>query len=194
MHPSESAGIMLVPVEFDGAGYRSWRIGVLRALSMNNKVIFITRKCMNPNAGEVPSWILNLLSKDLVDSLQYVNDAKELWQELKDKYDQTNGAKIYQFAKGNERPESRKPRYNRLLHKNEEAMGDLNTLNAHAQCGCQCTYGAKANMHKAEQDQRLIQFQMRLNEVYTVVRGSILMMNPLPNIAQAFYILIQEEK
>ncbi|KAH0738905.1 hypothetical protein KY290_037610 [Solanum tuberosum] len=35
---------------------------------------------------------------------------------------------------------------------------------------------------------------MGLNEVYTVVRGSILMMNPLPTIAQGFSILIQEEK
>lgn len=35
---------------------------------------------------------------------------------------------------------------------------------------------------------------MGLNEVYTVVRGSILMMNPLPTMAQAFSILIQEEK
>ncbi|XP_019267368.1 PREDICTED: uncharacterized protein LOC109244690 [Nicotiana attenuata] len=48
-------------------------------------------------------------------------------------------------------------------------------------------------MHKAEQDRRLIQFLMGLNEVYTVVRGSFLMMNPLPSMAQAFALLIQEE-
>ncbi|XP_070057912.1 uncharacterized protein [Nicotiana tomentosiformis] len=71
---------------------------------------------------------------------------------------------------------------------------ELNTLNAHAQCNCQCTCGAKANMHKAEQDRRLIQFLIGLNEVYTVVKGNILMMNPLPSIAHAFSILIQEEK
>ncbi|XP_070056584.1 uncharacterized protein [Nicotiana tomentosiformis] len=49
-------------------------------------------------------------------------------------------------------------------------------------------------MHKADQDRRLIQFLMGLNETYTVVRGSILMMNPLPSIAQAFSLLIQEER
>ncbi|XP_009758109.1 uncharacterized protein [Nicotiana sylvestris] len=49
-------------------------------------------------------------------------------------------------------------------------------------------------MHKAEQDRRLIQFLMGLNEVYTVVRGSILMMNPIPSMAQAFSLLIQDEK
>jgi len=49
-------------------------------------------------------------------------------------------------------------------------------------------------MHKVEQDRRLIHFLMGLNEVYTIVRGSILMMNPLPTMAQAFSILVQEEK
>ncbi|XP_070030675.1 uncharacterized protein [Nicotiana sylvestris] len=101
----------------------------------------------------VTSWILNPLSKDIADSVEYVNNSVELWKELEDRYDQINGAKF-----------------------------------------CVCTYGAKENMHKAEQDRRLIQFLMGHNEVYTVVRGKILMMNPLPNMAQAFALLIQEEK
>ncbi|XP_016478120.1 uncharacterized protein LOC107799513 [Nicotiana tabacum] len=90
MHPSESAGTMLVPVVLDGTSYRSWRRGVLGALSVKNKVGFITRKCKKPDSNHatfeqwercddiVTSWILNSLSKDLVDSLQYVNNAKEL--------------------------------------------------------------------------------------------------------------------
>lgn len=35
---------------------------------------------------------------------------------------------------------------------------------------------------------------MGLDEVYTIVRGNILMMNPLPSMDQAFSLLIQEEK
>ncbi|XP_070032909.1 uncharacterized protein [Nicotiana tomentosiformis] len=71
---------------------------------------------------------------------------------------------------------------------------ELSILSAKTQCSCQCTYGAKESMHKAEQDRRLIQFLMGLNEIYTTVRGSILMMNPLPSMAQAFFLLIQDEK
>ncbi|XP_070053661.1 uncharacterized protein [Nicotiana tomentosiformis] len=90
MHPSENAGSTLVPIPFDGVGYRSWRRGVLRALSVKNKIGFINGKCRKPNVDSVnygqwercddmvTSWILNSLSKDIADSLQYVNDAKEL--------------------------------------------------------------------------------------------------------------------
>ncbi|XP_049371623.1 uncharacterized protein LOC125836494 [Solanum verrucosum] len=63
---------------------------------------------------------------------------------------------------------------------------ELNTLSVKNQCSCVCVCGAKDGMHKAEQDRRLIQFLMGLNEVYTVVRGNILMMNPLPSMGQAF--------
>lgn len=45
----------------------------------------------------VTSWILNSLSPNLRDGLQYVNNAKELWEELEDCYDQTNGCKLYQI-------------------------------------------------------------------------------------------------
>ncbi|XP_070055561.1 uncharacterized protein [Nicotiana tomentosiformis] len=141
MYPFESAGSMLVLVPFDGSGYRSWRRGILRALSVKNK------------AGHGFS-------------LQYVYDAKELWQELEDICYQTNGAKLYQLQK---------------------EISDLSQ-------GALDITSAKVNTQKAEYDRRLIQFLMGLNEVYTIVRGSILMMNPLPSLAQAFAIIIQEEK
>ncbi|XP_016457635.1 uncharacterized protein LOC107781450 [Nicotiana tabacum] len=142
----------------------------------------------------VTSWILNSLSKDLVDSIQYVNDAKELWQELEDKYDQTNEAKLYQLQKKISDLSQGALYITMYYTKMKRLWKELNTLNAHAQCNYQCTYGVKAYMHKAEHDRRLIQLLMGLNEVYIVVRDSILMMNLLPSIAQAFSILIQEEK
>ncbi|XP_070015139.1 uncharacterized protein [Nicotiana sylvestris] len=150
MHPSESAGSMLVPIAFDGTG---------------------------------PS-----------DSLQYINDAEELWQELEDRYDQTNGAKLYQLQKEINDLSQGSLDIIRYYTKIKKLWEELNTLNVHAKCACKCTCGARENIHKAEQDRRLIQFLMGLNEVYTIVRRSILIMNPLPTIAQAFYILIQEEK
>ncbi|XP_070004863.1 uncharacterized protein [Nicotiana sylvestris] len=126
--------------------------------------------------------------------LQYVKDAKELMQELEDRYDQTNGAKLYKLQKEISDVSQGALDITGYYTKIKRLWEELNTLNTHAQCNCTCTCGAKANMHKAEQDRRLIQFLMGLNEVYTAVRGSILTMNPLSSIAQSFSIMIQEEK
>ncbi|XP_075101451.1 uncharacterized protein LOC142177003 [Nicotiana tabacum] len=47
----------------------------------------------------VTSWILNSLAKEIADSVEYVDTLVELWRELEDHYDQTNGAKLYQIQK-----------------------------------------------------------------------------------------------
>ncbi|XP_049348626.1 uncharacterized protein LOC125831021 [Solanum verrucosum] len=206
LHPSENAGSALLPVAFDGTSYRSWRRAVLRALSVKSKTGFINGKIVKPNSADpifmqwercddmVTSWILNSLSPDLRDSLQYVNNAKELWEELEDRYDQTNGCKLYQLQK----------EINDLVQGNLDVTGyytkmkklweEMNTLDINSQCTCVCICGGKTKMHKAEQDRRLIHFLMGLNEMYTAVRGNILMMSDLPTMAQAFAILSQEER
>jgi len=45
-----------------------------------------------------------------------------------------------------------------------------------------------------DQEKRIIQFLMGLNESYTAVRGNILMMNPFPSLSQIYSLLVQEER
>lgn len=78
---------------------------------MKNKSGFINGKVIRPDPASpeyllwkrcdamVTLWILNSLSKDLTDSLQYINNNKELWDELADRYDQTNEARLYQLQR-----------------------------------------------------------------------------------------------
>lgn len=61
-------------------------------------------------------------------------------------------------------------------------------------CSCGgCTCNLIQKLLKAQQDQRLIQFLMELDEKFAVVRGNLLMMNPLPNITHAYSLPVQEE-
>ncbi|XP_019237003.1 PREDICTED: uncharacterized protein LOC109217227 [Nicotiana attenuata] len=111
IHPSDNPGMTLVPIRFDGIGYRSWRRSVLRALSVKNKLGFINGEFVKPSSDSpqsrqwercddmVTSWILNSLAKEISDSVEYVSNSAELWRELEDRYDQKNGAKLYQIQK-----------------------------------------------------------------------------------------------
>ncbi|XP_015164068.1 uncharacterized protein [Solanum tuberosum] len=142
----------------------------------------------------VTSWILNSLSKDIVDSVEYVFDSLELWSELKDRYDQTNGAKLYHIQKEINDLSQGSLDITSYYTKMKKLWEELSNLCVKNQCSCLCTCGAKDTMHKVEQDRRPIQFLMGLNEAYTIIRDSILMMKPLPSMGQAFALLIQEEK
>lgn len=56
---------------------------------------------------------------------------------------------------------------------------------------CQCE---SARLYvEYDQQHRLLQFLMGLNESYTSIRSQILMMSPLPSVGQAFSIISQEE-
>ncbi|KAM3358309.1 hypothetical protein P3S68_021240 [Capsicum galapagoense] len=142
----------------------------------------------------VTSWILNSLSKDLGDSLQYVNNAQVLWKELEDQYDQANDVKLSQLQQEISELTQGNLDITGYYTKIRQLWEELNSLDTNSQCTCSCDCVGKTKMHKAEQDKKLIQFLMGLNEFYTVVRGSILMMNPLPTMEKAFSILVQEKK
>ncbi|XP_075109085.1 uncharacterized protein LOC142180882 [Nicotiana tabacum] len=158
----------LVPVPFDGFGYRSWRRGVVRALSVKNKLGFINKECkrLDPDSSKfrlwercddmVTSWILNSLAKEIADNVEYVADAFELWRELEDRYDQTNGTKLYQIQKEINDLSQRALDVTSYYTKMKKFWEELNTLIAKSHCTCNCSCGAKESMHKAEHDRKLI--------------------------------------
>lgn len=56
---------------------------------------------------------------------------------------------------------------------------------------CECVTARKYMVH--DQQQRLLQFLMGLNDSYVHIRSQILMMTSLPTVGQAYSLLSQEE-
>ncbi|XP_019265008.1 PREDICTED: uncharacterized protein LOC109242628 [Nicotiana attenuata] len=148
IHPSDSPGMTLVPVPFNGIGYRSWRRSVLRALSVKNKLGFTNGESRRPSPDSpqfrqwercdnmVTSWILNSLAKEISDSVEYVNDSVDLWRELKDHYDQTNGAKLYQIQKEINDLAQGSLDITTYYTRMKRLWEELNTLSIKSQCSC----------------------------------------------------------
>ncbi|XP_038888312.1 uncharacterized protein LOC120078158 [Benincasa hispida] len=79
-------------------------------LSGKNKIGFITGTIEKPLEGSlqsawrcnndvITSWIINSVSKEIAVSLVYRGSVKEIWDELKERYHQSNGPHIYQLRK-----------------------------------------------------------------------------------------------
>lgn len=148
MHPFDNSGAMLVPTPSNGVGYRSWRRCVLRSLSVKNKLGFINGECKKPATNSpnfrlwercddmVTSWILNSLAKEIADSIEYVNDAVELQNELEDRYDQTNGAKLYQIQKEIDDLSQGILDITNYYTKMKKLWEELSSLNVKTQCSC----------------------------------------------------------
>ncbi|XP_059285892.1 uncharacterized protein LOC132039425 [Lycium ferocissimum] len=59
---------------------------------------------------------------------------------------------------------------------------------------CKCDCGSKTKNLKAHQDERLLQFLMGLNDIFIGVMSNILLSFSLPNMGQAYSLVIQDEK
>nr|XP_009789104.1 PREDICTED: uncharacterized protein LOC104236793 [Nicotiana sylvestris] len=195
----------LVNSPFDGRGYPGWRRSVLITLSAKNKIGFISGVCVEPDLGSkehphwsrtndmVTSWLLNSLSKEIGDSVIYSKTAQSLWNNLEHRFGQSNGAKLYHVQKEIAKSVQGNSSIAGYFTTLKRLWDELDSLNSHLGCTCNCTCQGKTKMAKFLEDQRIIQFLMGLNDSYAHARGRILMMNSLPNIDHAYSILLQDE-
>ncbi|XP_070003367.1 uncharacterized protein [Nicotiana sylvestris] len=90
LHPSDSLGMLLVNIVFDGKGYGGWRREILIALLAKNKVGFIDGSISQPKISSdsfkswarcndmVISWLLNALSKEIAESVLYSKISQQI--------------------------------------------------------------------------------------------------------------------
>ncbi|XP_074274069.1 uncharacterized protein LOC141597501 [Silene latifolia] len=205
IHHSDIPGIKLVGTVFDGTGYGGWKRAMLIALSAKNKLGFIDGSLPKPAATDssakswqrcndiVFSWILNSCSPDIGKSILYSNTAEIAWSELEDRFGQSNGAQLYgaqkkltDFSQGNDSIST-------YFTKLKSIWDEVDRMGMNPPCSCNCQCGAKIKQKKFQEDQKIIQFLMGLNDSFAIVRGTILMQNPLPKLSSIYNNLLQEE-
>lgn len=61
-------------------------------------------------------------------------------------------------------------------------------------CTCLCVCKAKSQLEQYDEMMKVTQFLMGLNELYTNIRGQLLMMSPMPHLPQVLALMQQEER
>ncbi|XP_047149794.1 uncharacterized protein LOC124821891 [Vigna umbellata] len=107
LHPGENPGLTLISQVLSETNYSSWSRSMRRALLSKNKIKFIDGSIKKPQRSEVLfdawekgnmmvlSWIIKTLSPQIVESVIYVEEAKELWDELKERFSKGDYFKIF---------------------------------------------------------------------------------------------------
>lgn len=109
LHHSDNPGLVLVKQQLTGDNYASWSRAMQIALLVN-KIGFIDGSIARPddtdphvlsswirNNNVVISWILNSVSKDILANIIFSERASEIWLDLKDRFQQSNGPRIFQL-------------------------------------------------------------------------------------------------
>ncbi|XP_019438846.1 PREDICTED: uncharacterized protein LOC109344537 [Lupinus angustifolius] len=98
LHPGESPGAILATPPLDGSNYQSWSRTMRRALSSKNKFKFVNGSITTPEPSSpeydvwercnnmVVSWITRSLTQLIAQSIVYIDNAQELWTDLKERF------------------------------------------------------------------------------------------------------------
>ncbi|KAG8650811.1 hypothetical protein MANES_07G076428v8 [Manihot esculenta] len=125
----------------------------------------------------VTSWILNSISKDLVDGFIYTTSSRDMWNEISKRFEKSNESQIYELHR----------KISLITQENGlDEIGPIEVLPLYS-CG-----GSKA-IDDVNNRNRFIQFLMGLNKNFNSIRDQILYLDPLPLINNAYSTALKHE-
>ncbi|XP_019431412.1 PREDICTED: uncharacterized protein LOC109338595, partial [Lupinus angustifolius] len=96
LSPNENPGAVLVPALLSGDNYHAWSRAMIMALQMKNKMMFVDGSLPKPETHDqlytvwsrcnslVVSWITHSIQPSMVQSILWMDTAKEIWDDLKE--------------------------------------------------------------------------------------------------------------
>ncbi|XP_073317219.1 uncharacterized protein [Primulina huaijiensis] len=172
------------------------------ALTAKNKLGFVDNTITLPSPDDllygawnrcnsmVTSWILNAVVREIADSLMYMSTCREVWLDLRDRFQQSNAPRIYQIKKllsaFNQGSLSVSSYYTKL----RTLWDELKDYQPASLCHC----GSMKDWMNYHNQECVMQFLIGLNESYGQIRAQILLVDPLPVITKVFSLVVQEER
>uniref|UniRef100_A0A2N9HI29 Retrotransposon Copia-like N-terminal domain-containing protein n=1 Tax=Fagus sylvatica TaxID=28930 RepID=A0A2N9HI29_FAGSY len=203
LHHGDSPGAILVSQPLVGDNYHTWSRSMVMALTAKNKVGFVNGLIEQPKDESLPaynawvccntmviSWLLNSLSKEIASSVIYANTAREIWEDLKERFAQGNGPRIFEIQKSISTLSQDQSSVSNYYTRLKSLWDELNNFRSIPDCSC----GALKVLLDNKQHEYVMQFLMGLNDSFSHVRAQILMTDPLPTITKAFALVVQEER
>ncbi|KAL2237966.1 UNVERIFIED_CONTAM: hypothetical protein Sindi_0988300 [Sesamum indicum] len=111
LNGSDHPGMVLVSAPLIGNNYLNWSFGITRALRAKMKLGFIDGTSIKPNIDNpfseqwirmdsmMTTWILNSISKNIVEHFTYTKSSTSLWLDLEQRYGECNGPQLYQLQR-----------------------------------------------------------------------------------------------
>lgn len=199
---SDHPGMMLLTSPLTGKNYLSWSRSIKIALGAKLKLGFIDGKCEKPAEISskfdqwirvdcmVRSWILNSISKEIVDAFIYTTSARDLWIELEERYGECNGPLLYQLQREISSSTQGSLSIEKYFTKLKKLWDEIACLMPIPICSC----GAAKEVSDLASFNKLMQFLMGLNDTYDNIRNQLLVMEPLPSVNRAYSMVLRVEK
>ena len=187
LHYGGNLGAILVAQPLVNDNYPTWAKSTKRALGAKSKLGFIDGSLsLTPAMAKVPplvqawtkcnnmvvSWILNCVSPKILASVVYKNTALEVWNNLKIKFSQKNGPRLFQFQKDlatiSQGDLSITDHFTQL----KVLWDEIKNYRALPCCTCgSCICSINEKLTQYQLQDSVMQFLLGLNESYSQIQG-----------------------
>lgn len=174
LHPSDHLGMQLVSAPLTTMNFMNWSRSIRRALGAKSKLELLDGMLSEPDPSSnyykqwiktdymIFSWIINSISKELVNAFSHIDNTRKLWIALTKRFGRCNGPKTYKlqreifvYSQGNQ---SVVQYFNNLT----ALWDELDMLMPPLDCKC----GVRRTAAKRDEQQKIFKFLHGLNNVF----------------------------
>nr|GLL46085.1 copia protein (gag-int-pol protein) [Ipomoea trifida] len=209
LNSNDNPGNVITQVRLRGdENYDEWARAMKTSLRARRKWGFVEGTILEPKPESIEyedwwtvqsmlvSWIRNTIELELRSTISHMEDAKDLWNDIKERFSVPNGPRIHQIKTELSECKQHGLTIAGYFGKLKELWDDLASYEQMPVCecgGCKCNISTK--LDKRREEEKLHQFLMGLDEItYGTVRSNILAAEPLPSLNKAYGIVIRDEK
>ncbi|CAA7043798.1 unnamed protein product [Microthlaspi erraticum] len=180
LHSSDHPGLSIVAHTLDGTNFNSWFIAMKISLEAKNKLSFVDGSLPRPSEDDrtfkiwsrcnsmVKSWILNVVDKEIYDSILYSQDAAEMWNDLFRRFRVNNLPRRYQLEQAVMTLKQGELDLSTYFTKKKILWEQLGNTKSRTVSKCDCDQVHEL-LEEAETS-RVIQFLMGLNDSFNNIR------------------------
>jgi hypothetical protein len=209
VHPGDGPSSVTVTPLLTGSNYHSWSRSMKRALGAKMKLDFIDGTLLVPTDAFDPSyrawnrcnqlvssWILNSVSESIAQSVVFLENAIDIWNELRERFSQGDLIRISELQqeiyalKQDSKTVTEFYSDLKLLWEELEIYLPIPNCSCRQRCTCESMRLARANHLLLY----IIRFLTGLNDNFSMVKSQILLMDPLPPLNKVFSMVIQHER
>lgn len=197
VHPGDGPSAVTVTPVLNRSNYHAWARSMRRALGAKNKFEFVDGTIPIPTPFEpsykawsrcnmlIHSWLMNSVSESIAQSIVFLENSIDVWQELKERFSQGDLIRISDLQQEIYGLRQGSLSVTDFFTELKVLWEELESYMPMPVCGCpvRCTCVSGIRNARYYHDlNRTIRFLTGLNDNFSVVKSQILLMDPLPNL------------
>ncbi|XP_017423564.1 uncharacterized protein LOC108332768 [Vigna angularis] len=207
-HANESPSQALVSQPLNGRNYHSWARAMKLALLSKNKLKLVDGIIPSPSPTDsyygawercnnmVLAWIHRSIDDSILQSILWIDQASEVWQDLQDHFSQADMFRVSDLQEEIFRLQQGTLTISQYFTQLKGLWDEFENYRPilHCKCSIPCTCEAIQAYKRYRDQDYVIRFLKGLNEQFSHVRSQIMLLDPLPPINKVFSLIVQQER